>query len=251
MKGLIWKNLWQTAAAILFLWLVWLIAYFAKGNELLVPSFTAVLRRLGVLVTSGSFWRGFALTLLRSGWAFLLSFLLALPLALLAYALPTAERLLAPVLSAVRSLPVLAVLLILLSFFSAGTVPVAVGFLSLFPMLYTGILAALSGVDQELVDTARAYGANPFKKAVKVYLPLSAPAILRECGAALSFSLKVVVSAEVLASTAKSLGGMMQEARVYGETTGLFALVIVTFLTGLLLELCFAALTYQAEKKIR
>ncbi len=251
MKGLLWKNLWQTAVAVGFLLLVWLIAYFAKGNELVVPSFSACLRETGRLLGESAFWLGFLRSLLRAVVAFLLSFACALAFACLAYAFASFARLFAPIVSAMRSLPVLAILLILLSLFDAGKAPVAVAFLSLFPMLYTGILAAVSGVDEELIEMARAYGASHFKRATKVYLPLSAPAILRECGSAISFSLKLVVSAEVLANTAKSLGGMMQEARIYGEMPSLFALVGVTFLTGLLLETFFSVLTYFVEKRVK
>ncbi len=248
---MIWKNLWQTAAAIAFLLLAWGVAYLVAGNELLVPKGSAVLKELNALLSSGRFWRGFGYTLLRAAAAFGFSLAIALAFAVLAYTFPAVEGLLAPILAVFRSLPVLAVLLILLSFFSASAAPVAVAFLSLFPMLYTGILAAISGVDKELIQTAYSYGASPWKRATKVYLPLAAPAILRECGGALSFSVKLVVSAEVLVNTAKSLGGMMQEARVYGEIAALFALVTLTFLAGLIIELSFSALTHAVEKRIK
>ncbi len=251
MKKLIWKNLWQTLAALGFLLLVWLVAYLATGNDLLVPPLSVCLKEAGKLLVRGAFWQGFFHTLLRAMLAFAISFVTALVLAVVAHMVPFFERILAPIVSAVRSLPVLAVLLILLSIFDAGRAPVAVAFLSLFPMLYAGILAALAGVDPELVSMARVYGASPLQRIGRVYLPLSAPYILRECGAALSFSVKLVVSAEVLASTARSLGGMMQEARVYGEVATLFALVTVSFLAGLVLETVFSLLTYWAEKRVK
>ncbi len=250
MKKLLWKNLWQTAVAILFLAVVWALAYFFVGNDLLVPPPRECLKEMGKLFVSGDFWGSFFSSFLRSILAFFISFALAAFFAVIAYLLPSFEKIFAPIVSVFRSLPVLAIVLIVLSFLTASETPVAVAFLSLFPMLYTGILAALSGIDKHLVETARVYGATPFKKAIGVYLPLSAPYILREAGGALSFSLKLVVSAEVLAYTAKSLGGMMQEARIF-NLPQLFALVIVTFLTGLILEMATSALTAWVEKKIR
>ena len=127
----------------------------------------------------------------------------------------------------------------------------AVAFLSLFPMLYAGILAALSGVDKHLIDISRVCGTPLIRRVTAIYLPLASPYVLREAGAAVSFSLKLVVSAEVLAGTAKSLGGMMQDAKVYLELPQLFALVGVAFLIGLLLETAVGVAAAYVEKKVK
>ena len=251
MKQLLLKNLWQSLAAIVFLVGVWIVAYFAVGNKLLIPSFLESAKEVGELLISKGFWQGFAMSLLRAGLAFLFSFALAAIFAVISYLYPSFGGFLAPIVSALRSLPVLAVLLILLSFLGAGEAPVAVAFLSLFPMLYTGILAALSGVDKHLIEISRVQGTPLYRRVGAIYLPLSAPYILREAGGALSFSVKLVVSAEVLANTAKSLGGMMQEAKLYGEIPQLFALVGVAFVAGLVLELAMSFFAEAAEKKIR
>lgn len=251
MKKLLLKNVWQTLAAVVFLIAVWFVAYLAVGNELLVPDFKDSLKEMGSLLVSAWFWKGWALTMLRVALAFVLSFAVALPCAVIAYLRPTVGAFFAPIVSALRSLPVLAVLLILLSFLSAGFAPVAVAFLSLFPLLYTGILAALSGIDRHLIEASRVCGATWYTRVWRVYLPLSSSYVLREAGGALSFALKLVVSAEVLAQTARSLGGMMQSAKVYGEIPQLFALVCVSFVAGLILELSMNALALHAEKKIR
>ena len=251
MKQLLWKNLWQCLAAIGFLVVVWVVAYFAVGNQLLIPSFSESIKEVGALLVSKGFWLGLGMSLLRAGIAFLISFVLAVIFAVVAYLYPTFGGFLAPVVSALRSLPILAVLLILLSFLGAGEAPVAVAFLSLFPMLYTGVLAAISGVDKHLIEVSRVQGTPLFRRVSAIYLPLSSPYILKEAGGALSFSLKLIVSAEVLASTAKSLGGMMQEAKIYAEIPQLFALVGLTFVVGLVLELSLSLLATAAEKKIR
>ena len=156
-----------------------------------------------------------------------------------------------PIVSALRSLPVLAVLLILISLFGAGEAPIAVAFLSLFPMLYAGILAALSGIDKQLIEISRICGTPMYRRITRIYLPLSAPYVLREAGAALSFSLKLVVSAEVISYTATSLGGMMQESKVYSDIPELFALVILAFVLGLILESIVSLIASAVEKKVR
>ena len=250
MKQLLWKNLWQSLAAIVFLIVVWVIAYFAVGNPLLIPPFSESMKEVGDLLLGKAFWIGFGMSLLRAWIAFILSFALAAIFAVIAYLYPSLSGFLAPIVSAFRSLPILAVLLILLSFLGNGKAPVVVAFLSLFPMLYTGILAALSGVDKHLIEVSRVQGTPLFRRVSAIYLPLSSPYILREASGALSFSVKLVVSAEVLAYTAQSLGGMMQDARMY-NLPQLFALVGVSFLAGLIVELAVSLLATVAENKIR
>lgn len=226
----------QFLAALLFLVVVWLIADSVIQNELIVPKISDCFKEMGNLLGKGWFWRYFFSTFGRVLIAFLVSFVFALIFAVIAYMVPWFGRFFAPIVTALRALPTLAVALLLLTLFQAGGTPIAVAFLALFPMLYTGILAALSGIDKELLDIGRVYGASAKNRIFRVYLPLSAPYILRESAGALSFSLKLVVSAEVVASTARSLGGLMEDAQGY-NLPRLFALVIVTFIVGLLLEL--------------
>ena len=89
------------------------------------------------------------------------------------------------------------------------------------------------------------------KRILQLYLPSAAPYVLREVGAALAFSLKLVVSAEVVARTAKSLGGMMDEARAWGEIPTLFALVVAAFLTAVVLETITALIARLVERRVK
>ena len=116
MKGLIWKSFIQTVAAIAFLLIVWLIAYSRVGNDLLVPPISVSLKEMGLLFVKGAFWRALGGTLWRSVLAFMISFAFALIFAVIAYLYPAFGGFFAPIASALRSMPVLAVLLILLSF---------------------------------------------------------------------------------------------------------------------------------------
>ncbi len=251
MKKVIVKNCIIWAAAIAFLVLVWVVAYYAVGNDLLVPSLSDCLKRLFGLLGGKAFWAAFSATLLRVLIAFALSFVLAVVLAVVSYLLPTFKAFFAPIVSVLRSLPTLAVLLILLVWAGANGAPVVVAFLSLFPMLYAGVSAALSGVDSSLIEMSRVYKVPLKKRVLQLYLPAIAPQVLQEAGAATSFALKLVVSAEVLAATWKSLGGMLQEAKLYLDMPLLFALVCVSFLTGVLLELALATVARAVERRVK
>lgn len=230
------KNTVWSLSAILFLWVIWLIAYAFVKNDYILPSFAESLKEAGRLLTEGSFWRAFSATLSRTLSAFAVSFVLALLFSVVAYMVPPFGRFFAPIVSAVRSLPAMAVILIVLVWTTPKTAPVIVAFLALFPLLYTGMYAALGGVDPELAEMSRVYRVPVWKRIAKLYLPSAAPYVLKESAAALSFSLKLVVSAEVLANTYRSVGGLMQQAKMFVEMPTLFALTLVVLVAGFLLE---------------
>ena len=240
----------QVLAAVVFLACAWGIAYLAADNELLVPSLKDCLEKAGKLLLDSWFWQSFFATLWRVLGAWALAFCLAAVLAVAAYLVPAIARFLTPIMAIIRSLPVLAVALILLVWWGAGSAPIAVAFLSLFPMLYVGVLAALSGVDKDLIEMSKAYRVPLRKQILTLYVPSASPYVLKEAGAALSFALKLVVSAEVLVNTYKGLGGMMGEARIYDMPT-LFALVILSFVTALILEGLAALAAGALERRVR
>ncbi len=238
----------QTAAAIGVMVVAWLVIYACVGNGLLVPSFFDTVAAFFETLGAGWFWQGFLTTLLRVLLAFALSFVLAVVLAVVAYLLPSFSRFFAPFVAFLRSLPVLAVLLVVLLWSSAGVAPVIVAFLSLFPMLYTGFSASLAGVDNELVEMSRVFKVPLKKRIFSLYLLTVAPYLLRESGAAIGFGVKLVVSAEVLARTAGSLGNAMQEAQLFSQTPLLFALVLVACFTGFVFQLLGEGLASMFER---
>ncbi len=245
------KNAAQIVGAFGVLALVWVVAYFAVGNALLVPSFKDCMVAFGNLMTESGFWTALLWSALRVVIAFTISLVLGAVFAVISYLVPAFYRFFSVIVAFLRTVPTLAVLLIVIVWAGAGMAPVIVALLSLFPMLYTAIYAALSGVDGDLVEMSRVYNVPIKKQIFQLYLPAALPYATREAGAALSFALKLVVSAEVLAATYNSLGGMMQEAKIYLDMPLLFALVGVTFLVGAAIELVSSVAAEAAERRMR
>ncbi len=251
LKKVIIKNAASAGIAVAFLLVLWLLLYAFVGNELYVPSFRASLSEFGTLLSDSAFWTAFFSTLSRVFAAFGISFVAAVVFGVLSYVVPWFGKILSPIVSALRSMPSAAVLLLILVWAKAGVAPVIVAFLSLFPMLEAAVYAALCQTDKGLSEMSRVYRVPLRKRIVCLYLPSAAPYVLRETGAALAFSLKLVISAEILAATYNSVGGMMQDARLYLEMPRLFALVLVTFFLGLVLELSANAVAYFVERRVR
>lgn len=238
-----------TLGGVVFLLAVWAVCYAVIGNEYLLASPWESLKAALSLLGKGGFYIAFFATLLRAFAAFFLSFLAALPLAAFAFAFPAFGRFLTPLIACFRALPTLAVLLILLVFLGGNGAAVAVGVTALLPMLYTAFSHALAGVDGKLKELCRVYEVPLWKRIKGLYLPHALPKVVSECGAALSFALKITVSAEILAATFQSVGGWMQEARLSAELATLTALTLLVCLTGVVLESGTFALARAIERR--
>ena len=230
------KNALFSAVALIALWLVWVIAYYIVRNDYVLPSFWETLRETGRLLGEASFWRAFGNTFLRTLWAFLVSLALGVGLAIPAHLVGGVRAFFAPIISALRTVPTMAVVLMLLLWTTPAVAPVIVSALVLFPAAYAAALAALDEVGEEYGELTRAFRVGAGRKIVKMYLPLAAPPLLKQAGSIFSLGLKVVISGEVMASTYRSLGGMMQEAQTFLSMPRLMALTLITVLLGFALE---------------
>lgn len=233
MKG---RNAILSLTALAALWLVWIAAYYAVGNDYLLPSVWDTFGSMGRILADASFWRAFGGTFLRTLWAFLASLGAGVLLALPAHLYGSVRALLAPVVSVVRTVPTMAVILMLLLWTTPIVTPVVVSALVLFPAVYAAALAALDEVGEAYGELTRAFRVPFLRRVGKLYVPLAAPVLLKQAGGIFSLGLKVVISGEVLASTFRSLGGMMQDAQMVIDMPRLMALTLLVLVLGFVLE---------------
>ena len=118
-------------------------------------------------------------------------------------------------------------------------------------MLYTGISSALATIDKDLEALCKVYRVPLKRRIFSMYLPIASPYIVREATGGASFSLKLVVSAEVLASTFISLGGMLQTSKIYMQTARTIALAVIVVLVGLLIESLGILLARFVERRVQ
>ncbi len=230
------KNALYFISGVAILIAVWVAFYITAANEIVVPSPINALKKTFVLFTKGYFYTALLSTLLRVLLAFLFSLVLALLTAVLSYKFNAFSGVLTVIIGALRSLPTLAVLLIILVSVSRTYAPIIVCFLTLFPMLHTAIYGALNGVDKGVIDMLKVYKIPLKKQIFSAYIPSVLPRILLDFTTAISFSLKLIVSAEILANVLGSVGGLLQQASLYNDIEMLFALTIAVTILGIIIE---------------
>ncbi|MDE6868789.1 MAG: ABC transporter permease subunit [Clostridia bacterium] len=241
-----------SVAALVLIALVWIIAYYSVRNDYIIPSLGETVKSFFICLGQKTFWTAVGFTFLRTAVGFVISFVLALACAALSACSKIVAAALKPFMVILRTLPTLAVILILLIWTTPGAAPVIVTVLVLFPMIYSQISAAIGGIDDGLREMADVYRISKRDRLFKIYLPSACPNILSQTGADISLGLKIMISAEVLASTYRSLGNLMQTARLYLDTPRLAALTVAAVVIGFIVEIAFsqfARITYKWSKK--
>ncbi len=245
-------NILLSLSAFVLMWLIWIIAYYSVKNDYVIPSISETAKSLGKCLISGAFWVAFLYTLLRTALSFIISFVLSVALFGIGAIFKPFNSFIKPLMGVLRTLPTLAVILILLFWTNPLVAPVVVTVLVLFPMIFSQLYTAVNGIDEGVIEMAEVYKIGRREKLTKIYLPLISPHILSQTGANISLGIKVMISAEVLAGTYKSLGGLMQNARFYIDMPRLTALTIIAVIIGIIIDLCFSMVervTFKWSKK--
>lgn len=143
-----------------------------------------------------------------------------------------AEGFFAPTVGAVRAVPSLAFVPLLILYMGFGedskVTLVAIG--ALFPV-YTTVAGALRHVDPQLVEMGRAFGLDRMRLLLAVQLPAVIPAIVSGLRLALAQSWLFLVAAELVGST-MGLGFLLIESQNNLRTDRLFLAILLLAILG-------------------
>lgn len=221
---------------------VWGVSAVIINKDFILPTVTDVAKSFITLFTEKLFYASLFGTILRSLIGFICSFVLAFGLAILSVKINRADRVISVIMSIVRALPTIAVVLLLIIWTNSLIAPVIVTALVVIPTAYTGLYDALTGIDKTVTDAGRVDGCDERRVFLRVELPLIMPTVYRTIGSGISLNFKLMVAAEVIAQTAKSIGFMLNTSKVYFEYARMFALVCVAVIVGVVVEFVFNTL---------
>ena len=232
-------NIVLVASTILILVCLWGIGAVVVDESLILPSPIEVVSKAFILFGEGDFWIAFLDTLGRSVVSFLISITLALALALIIHFYAKSSVVIQTLISILRVVPTIAVILILLLWTNSKVASMVVTILVVLPTSFSMIRMLLGKIDNNVINICKVYGVSKKNVLLKYVLPLTLPNVFEIMGNALSLNIKLIVASEVLAGTAKSIGNMMSESKIYFETSRLFALVLIMMVVALFIELFF------------
>lgn len=250
-KDTLKNRIFYSVLGLFLVFLLWFVLYFIVYNAHLVPSPLLVIKQSFLTFLSIEFYSHLLNTLLRVLLAIFLALLFGAGLAILSSLSDKIESVLLPFISIIRSLPVLAVLLIILVLVPRGIAPTIVCVLSILPIVYFQTLNYLKSITNKQKEVLKIYKVPKKTQIFSVYLKGYAPLFIEEVTTLFSFSLKLVVSAEILANVYKSVGGDISNASIYQNVTTLFSLTLIICLLGVAVEVIGSLISYNMEKKYK
>ncbi|WP_309238333.1 ABC transporter permease [Actinoplanes aureus] len=167
-----------------------------------LPPPSEVVTALGELLRRGELWHHLAISTQRVLIGFAAGSVLGLALGGLVGLSRTASAMLSPTVQAIRAVPSLAWVPLLLLWLGIGETPkivlVAIG--AFFPV-YTTVSAALAHIDPHLIEVGRAYGRSGLPLLGTVLFPAATPSILSGLRLGLAQGWLFLVAAELIASS--------------------------------------------------
>jgi len=235
----------------LFWLVVWQIVHLVIRRDIYVPSPYSVFLKLKELVFILHFWESVFYSIYRVILGIAFSVLIGLITAVASSINRYVHDLLKPLMIAIKSTPVLSFIIIALLWFSSSNVPIFICFLMCFPVIWTNVLTGIENADKNLLEMAKIFKVKKLLVIKRIYFPSVLPYFSAACVTSLGLGWKVSVAAEVLSYPKKSIGGNLYSAKVYLDSSELFAWTLVVILLSMLFEYLFNRIVIGRKHKRR
>jgi sulfonate transport system permease protein len=201
-----------------------------------------VARELQALFANGLLWKNVAASAQRVFLGFAVALVLAVATGSVVGLSRRAEAALDPTLQAMRAVPSLAWVPLLLLWLGIGeTAKVALIAIGAFFPIYVNLVAGIRNVDRKLIEVAGVLGVRGVELARHVVLPAALPSLLVGARIGLTQAWLFLVAAELLAST-RGLGFMLTEGQQISRTDEILTAILLLALCGKLSESAMRAL---------
>jgi NitT/TauT family transport system permease protein len=241
---------WLSNGLVIFMFfLVWLLLSSLVNTPLLVPSPTKVLSAFIELIGSTTSSEAILHTFFRLLLASTSSFIIGVIGGLLSGFSPFMKAILHPIATVFRTIPVVSIIVIVLILLGMRFTPYVITFLMLFPISYQATYEGMIRIDSELIDVYHLDDHHPIRMIRYCILPLIAgylkTALLQSAG----LGIKVLVMAEYLAQTPRSIGYQLYLEKVFLRYDFVFAWTLLLIVLALLFEFAIHQSKQWLEKQ--
>ena len=225
----------QRILAVLFWLLLWQIASMVLNKSFLLVSPLEAGKRFLELVFTAGFWKATGGTMLRIMCGFFLAVAAGILLAAASASREWVRVFLAPLVTVIRTVPVVSFVILALILISSRYLCVLISFLMAFPVIYENVLKGILQCDPALLEMAGVFGVSGKNRLLWIYIPGVFPYFRPAFSTALSFAWKSGIAAEVIGMPTGSVGERMQQAKIYLASADLIAWTIAVVLCSQLL----------------
>ncbi len=230
------KNRILSISSILLLIIIWKILSLFIGSEIILPSPESTFKALFLLAGEDHFFDSVASTMQRGITGFLISGISALIIGIAAGENKYFYLLIKPLLTIIKTVPVLSIVLLAIIWLKTDNVPVFVCFLVVFPVISANVIEGIKNIDSGLLQMAQIYRISKIRIIFQIYLPSLIPYLMAGLSTAAGVTWKAVVAAEVISMPRFAIGSGMQYAQIQLNTSDLFAWTIVAIIISTVAE---------------
>lgn len=207
-----------------------------------LPSATDTFAQLGVLLRDLEFWRNIGRTM--TAWAIGLAFALVAGTALgtVVGLVPVLRRATHTMVEFLRPIPSVALIpLVILIYGLQMQAALVIIVYASFWQIFVQVLYGVADIDTVARDTARSFGLTRASQLRNLILPTALPYLMTGLRLAAAVALILAVTAEMTIGN-PGLGRQLTVAAGIGNVTTVYAIVIVTGMLGLLINIGFRAI---------
>lgn len=238
------KSLWSFGS-VFVIFLIWLLLSTIISNEIIMPSPQLTIKAFFDIFTKSSSLKAIAFTLFRLLVALIIASLLGITFGTLSGLNQKIRLILRPIISVLRTIPVISILVILLILFGFTLTPYLITLLMIFPLIFQAISDGIENIDQELIDVFKLEN-DSLTDAVKYcYLPLIGSQIKTSLLQSAGLGIKVLVMAEYLSQTKFSIGNSLYLAKVNLDYASVFAWTLLLIIIAIIIEQFIRRFSYQ------
>jgi sulfonate transport system permease protein len=235
-KRLSWPlGIYTTPVAILIIWQ--LLAHAGLLSATAAPAPTVIARTAWQLWRQGVLGPDLEISLVhRALVGFALGLGVGVVTGVLGGLLRSGEYLFNGVVQIFNTIPILAILPVMIVWFGIGETPkiLIIAFGAFVPM-YLNLFAAIRSVDQRLVEMARTTGAGRWRLVTKVMFPGALPGFLVGLRFALAYSILGLVAAETVNANS-GIGFLISNGQTYMQPDQVWVGLVIYAILGLLAD---------------
>ncbi|MBC8618006.1 ATP-binding cassette domain-containing protein [Parabacteroides faecis] len=222
--------------SICLLLLLWQLTASYMNQPELIPSVPDLIKALFQLFATDTFYKSIFATVLRGISGILLSLAAAILAAFLFARYELLYELFRPLLTIMRSVPVISFILLALIFLDPEGIPLMIAFLTMFPLLAENLTKGIINLKPGLSLMASQFRISRKNKLIHIYYPQLKPFLFSGLVSAIGFGWRAIIMGEVLSQCAFGIGGEMKRAQLFISVPELIAWTIIAILISFLFD---------------
>lgn len=228
--------------------IIWSAAALIVEDEIILPSFVDVFKKLISMFKTGALLPAILKTASRIMIGVLISIVFGNFLAYISYKFKLKEYL-EPLFSILRTIPVISIVLIVLFFAEKNLLSIIVVILVTLPIVYENVHTALTNIDSKKLELAKIYDLKSGTVFRYIELPAIIKSTLMSLRIALGLSFKAGATSEVVSGATGGLGELMYVSKLSFDMPELIAITFVIIILSFIFEM-IAGFLYKRSLKI-